>query len=101
MKIQYSTQQILSANAFIAITCGALVAWKHRMGQYFPPERGIPWLHAAAYAAVGAPWWIPGLFLTYAIARRTLTARFVVIFALIELAAVFLSWASVEWLMLQ
>ena len=93
MKAQFSTRAILLATAFIAVACGAWVAYRHNYLQQplWEPPLPLP-------LVITAPLWIPFVFLAYAIGRRTLTARFVVAFALIELAAVFFKWSTCDWM---
>jgi hypothetical protein len=56
-----------------------------------PPA--LSWPKVAWDFGVGAPFWTLGLFIGYAIGRRTFTAQLVAIFALMQLVALFILWA--------
>jgi hypothetical protein len=90
---QFSTRQILLATAFVAITCGGIVAYIKIIYENEPVWRLI-----SAQIMIFAPVWTPGLFVAYAIGRRMFTTRLVVIFALMESLAVFISWGTWQWL---
>jgi len=95
MRFQFSTQQILLATAFVAITCGGIVGFRYVQSWFSSPA--LPWSLVWFYAAVATPLWMPSIFVAYAIGRRSFATRLVVIFALIELAAVFISWGAWHW----
>ena len=98
MRFQFSTRQILLATAFIAITCGGIVAYRKITGP-FVREAALPWLVLGTHVALTSPLWVPGLFVAYGIAgRRALSTRVVVIFALVEVGAVFLSSQAARWI---
>jgi hypothetical protein len=86
-RFQFSTQHILLVTAFVAINCGVFVAY----GRYTDAPRSR-WLKVCWDAGVVAPLWIPSVFVAYAIGRRTFTAQLLVIFAIIQLLALLISW---------
>ena len=90
-RFQFGIRQILLAIALIAITCGAFAAYRNIWG---PPA--LRWPKVVWDFGVSAPFWALGLFIGYAIGRRTFTAQLVVIFALTQLVALFVLWAFVH-----
>lgn len=93
MRFQFSMRSILLATAFIAVICGTLVAYRYMYVRQNYWEPRLPF-----QLVLSAPLWIPFVFVAYAIGRRTFTARFVATFAVIELAAIFLKWATSDWI---
>ena len=102
MRFQFSTRQILLITAFVAIICGGTLAFRQTSKQWIRnglaaclfDGQSLPWPYVAFYAAVPAPLWTPIVVVAYAIGRRSFTTRFVVIFAAIEVVAIFMSWGA-------
>jgi len=106
MRFQFSTRQILLITAFVAIICGGTLAFRQTSKQWIRngffaclfDGQSLPWPYVAFYAAVPAPLWTPVVFVAYAIGRWSFTTRLVVIFAVIEVVAIFMSWGAWRWL---
>jgi hypothetical protein len=92
MRFQFSTRQILLATAFAAITFSGIGGFTSTASF---SHVWILW--PGFYAGVSAPLWMPIVFVAYAIGRRSFTTSLVVIFALMEFAAVFISFAAWRW----
>src|SRR5215467_11190425 len=75
MRFQFSTQQILLATAFVAITCGGIVGFRYVQSWFSSPA--LPWSLVWFYAAVATPLWMPSIFVAYAIGRRSFATRLV------------------------
>ena len=90
MRFQFSTQQILLAAAFVAITCASLVAYRHIVSADLLATWGIIGRHFSSTVTL----WSPVLFAMYAILHRTFTARLVLSFALIHLLALSITWGT-------
>jgi hypothetical protein len=86
MKFQFSILAMMIATAFVAITFGAWMAvWRVVIGSD-PSQRVI---ELAGAVVVVSPFWVPFLFVAYALGRRQLHVRLVALFAIVEIAACF------------
>jgi len=86
---RFSTSTLLLSVTVAAISFGGIVAWERLATR----EAIINVLLSVLFAA---PVWVPLIFVTFAIARKTLNVRIVIAFALAEAAAV----AFARWLQL-
>src|SRR5262245_20389924 len=90
-RFQFSTRHILLATAFIAVICGTSAWYGHILREWYTPGP-VQWRVFGARTVVTVPLWIPVVFVGYAIGRRSFTAQSVVIFAIIQLFAIVLTW---------
>ena len=87
MKLQFSVSTLLLFTAAIAIAVTGIQTW----ALIFPhndrsPIERITWCLGLAVELL--PVWLPFAFATYAIARRTLSLRMILVFALVEAGGV-------------
>ena len=84
---KFSTSTLLLVTAVVAIACGGIVAWRATMesGSYFT----LGYWFAAA--GTHGPFWIPLVFIAFAIGRRKLTLLMVIYLAVCEAASVGIS----------
>jgi len=93
MRFQFSTRQILLATVFVAITCSGVLTFRYGGTSFFEPT-SLPWFYVGFYTLVTTSLWVPSIFIAYAIGRRSFTTQLVVIFAVTELIAIFISWGA-------
>jgi hypothetical protein len=84
MKFQFGTRALLLATAYVAVACGGWIGTL-KMDAGYPSEAVRQVL---GMIAIYCPFWLPFVFLGFAVGRRALTARAVTVFALSEAAAV-------------
>ena len=86
-RFQFSTSSILLATSFVGICIGGMLPLGRRMT---PNDQAlIGWV-----MFVMSPFWVPFLYIAYAMGRRTLTLKTVLAFAVTELAAAIAAWLS-------
>lgn len=91
MRFQFSTRVILLVVAIVAIGCGSIITFNKQ----FWSARGWQWSDMGYLAIYGLIFWLPAIFVAYAIGRRRLTVSLVVLLALAELVTLFGLWLIV------
>jgi len=79
MKLQFTTSTILLITAFVAITCAGFLGVQKVLR--------ASWWETPFIVFLYSPLWLPPVMASYAIARRRLTARFCLVFAIPEALA--------------
>jgi hypothetical protein len=83
-RVSYSTASILFLIGWIAVTIGAVQA-SHR---YVTSD---PWQSTVAYLCIDSVYWLPLVFLAYFIGRRSFSIPGLIVFAVIQLAMIFVA----------
>jgi hypothetical protein len=84
MKFRFGTEGLLLTVALTAIWLGGIVAtWKEMAGSITG--------HPGIEMVVLGPFWLPAVFVAFAIGRRTLSAQLVVTLAILEVTFVMLA----------
>ena len=95
MRFQFGTSAILLCTAFVAISLGSgLSVWKSAIGVH--PGYAVTDVTKALLLL--SPYWLPSVFAAYALGRRELSWRLVILFALAEVAVVAVAIIRNAWL---
>jgi len=89
---QFSTSTLLLLTAIVAIACGGITAWHATMSY----GSKFPWGYWFAAAATHGPFWIPVVFIAFAIGRRKLTLLMVIYLAICEAASVGIAFVLIK-----
>jgi hypothetical protein len=85
MRFRFATSTLLLIVAAVAISCGGMIGWGKIEGQ-------IAFGRILLFTLLVSPLWLPFAFFAFAVGRRVLTARMVLVFAIAEGAAVGISY---------
>ena len=78
MKLQFRTSDLFIATTFIAVSVGGFYA----LMRQFPTVSVLDTL--IGFAVIQSPFWLPLVFLGYAIGRRAMTVRLLIVFIVAE-----------------
>jgi len=90
MRFQFSTSTLLLAVTIVAITCAGSIAW----ARVFEVNPAV--VSGVFYIGMTSPLWTPIAFLAFAIGRRSMTAKLVVAFAILEATSIGLSYLMMQ-----
>jgi hypothetical protein len=94
MKLQFSLATLLLIIAVAAITFGSFLIYQNAAG--VPDGNGK--LYILYQYAVTVPLWLPIMFIFFAVARKSLTVRMLIFFAIAEAAAIGAAiWSCHHW----
>jgi hypothetical protein len=89
MKLQFGIKSILLVTSIVGLSCGGVAAWN----QVFGPNdtiRGFIW--AFGVIPFTAPIWLPFVLIAFAIGRKSLTVKMVVLLAIAQVVGVVIAY---------